>query len=199
MYLTQPSCAPRSATSRCGERLAWRSAPTAELAIEWLKALHSGQALAQEDAQRARALLVRYPTRIWEECTHWLNLAGEWTPVDGLSYALTMQSLIPWGHLHEWVKQKTADLQRLPAEVTGNPPFSHLPALAQHVDERFHQDPLFSGQPEKKEWLTALGAELRRVELDRGERHQTCSRPRRNTGQNRLASNTGAGDRPLHR
>ena len=143
--------------------------PTAELAIEWLKALPSGQALAQEDARRARALLVRYPTRIWEECTHWLNLAGEWTPVDGLSYALTMQSLIPWGHLHEWVKQKTADLQRLPAGVTGNPPFSHLPALAQHVDERFHQDPLFSGQPEKKEWLTALSAELRRVELDSEE------------------------------
>ena len=59
--------------------------PTAELAIKWLKALPSGQALAHEDARRVRALLVRYPTRIWEECTHWLNLAGEWTPVDGLS------------------------------------------------------------------------------------------------------------------
>ena len=80
-----------------------------------------------------------------------------------------MQTLIQWGHLHQWVKQKTADLQLLSAEVTANAPFSLLPTLAQHVKERFHQDPLFSQQPEKKEWLTELGAGLRRVELDREE------------------------------
>src|SRR3546814_4380225 len=70
-----------------------------------------------------------------------------------------MQSLVPWAHLHQWVKQKTADLQRLPAEVTNNPPFSGLPALAGHVEERLHRDLLSAGQAEKKEWLATLGAE----------------------------------------
>ena len=140
--------------------------PTAELAIEWLRNLPANKALEQEEARRVRSLLTRYPIRIWEECGSWLNLAGEWASVDGLSYSLTMQSLVPWRHLHQWVKQKTADLQRLPAEVTNNPPFSQLPTLATHVEERFHRNPQLAGGAVAKEWLTVLGHELRRVELD---------------------------------
>src|SRR5262249_18028557 len=87
--------------------------PTAELALRWLKQLPSGKSLSQNDARRVRALLTRHAVRIWSECGHWLNLAGEWVPIGTLSYSLTMQSLVPWSHLHEWVKQKTADLQRL--------------------------------------------------------------------------------------
>jgi hypothetical protein len=143
--------------------------PTPDLAIQWLKELPSGKVLPQDDARRVRALLVRYPVRIWEECAHWLNLAGEWAPAGGLSYSLTMQSLIPWGHLHPWVKQKTADLQRLPGEVTGSPPFSNLPALARHVEERFQRSPMLPGCPEKKDWLTTLGTGLHRIELDTDE------------------------------
>lgn len=146
--------------------------PSAELAIEWLKTLPSGQALAHADAHRVRALLERYPKQIWEECSHWLNLTGEWMPVDVLSYAFTRQPRIHWKHLHPCVKQKTADLC-LPAEVTSNPPFSHLPSLAQHIKERLPQDFLFPGQPEIKGWLTALGDELRRVEFGRGEEEDT--------------------------
>ncbi len=140
--------------------------PTADLAIEWLKALPSGKALSQDDARRVRALLVRHPIRIWEECEHWINLAGEWVPGNDLSYALTMQSLIPWRHLHQWVKQRTADLQRLPGEATGNPPFSALSPLSTQIEERFQKTPLFAGQPVRKEWLRTFGAELCRVEFD---------------------------------
>ena len=140
--------------------------PTAELAVEWLSNLPANKALEQEEARRVRSLLTRYPVRIWEECGSWLNLAGEWAAVAGLSYSLTMQSLVPWGHLHQWVKQKTADLQRLPAEISSNPPFSQLPTLATHVEERFHRDPQIAGGAETKEWLTVLGHELRRVEFD---------------------------------
>jgi hypothetical protein len=143
--------------------------PTADLAIEWLKALPSGKVLPQEDARRVRALLVRHPIRIWEECRHWINLAGEWSPVGDLYYALTMQLLVPWRHLHQWVKQQTADLQRLPSEVTGNPPFSELPPLSACIEERFQTNPLFAGPPVKKEWLRTFGTELRRVELDTEE------------------------------
>ena len=69
--------------------------PTADLSIQWLKDLQSGQALSQQDSRRVRALLMRYPARVWEECSHWLNLAGEWVHTSRLVYSLTMQSLIP--------------------------------------------------------------------------------------------------------
>jgi hypothetical protein len=140
--------------------------PTADLAIQWLMDLPSGQPLSQQDARRVRALLVRYPARVWEECGHWLNLAGEWIPTSRLVYSLTMQSLVPWGHLHQSVKQQTADLQRLSGEVTAAAPFSDLPPLAAHIEDRFHGDLFFTGSPERKDWLTTVGSVLRRVELD---------------------------------
>ncbi len=140
--------------------------PTADLAIQWLKELPSGKVLLQDEARRVRALLARHAVRIWNECGHWLNLAGEWVPVDTLYYALSMQSLLPWSHLHEWVKKKTADLQRLSAEITAVSPFSDLPHLANHIEDRFHRNPLPSGHLERKPWLNQLGLELRRIELD---------------------------------
>jgi hypothetical protein len=157
--------------SSVGDLTLWRKMgaeerPTADLALQWLKELPSGQSLSQGDAGRVRALLVRYPARVWEECGHWLNLAVEWVPTGRLAYSLTMQSLVPWGHLHQSVKQQTADLQRLPGEVTGATPFSYLPPLAGHIEDRFHGAPLFTGSPEKKDWLTTLGSVLRRIELD---------------------------------
>jgi hypothetical protein len=145
--------------------------PTAELAIQWLKELPSGQRLQQSEAPRVRALLVRYPARIWLECGHWLNLAGEWVRVESVAYALTMQSLIPWSHLHEWVKQKTADLQRLPVDVTTAPPFSALPLLSDRVEDRFQHEPKKSRDLGRVAWLCALGEELMRVDL--GDAAQT--------------------------
>lgn len=140
--------------------------PTAELAIRWLKEIPSGQAVSKEDGQRIRALLSRYAVRIWDECGHWLNLAGEWVPVDSLKYALTMQSLIPWQHLHPWVKQQTADLQRLTSEIIQMPPFSGLPTLATHIEDRFHRNPLTKGHSERVPWIIQMGLELCRIILD---------------------------------
>jgi len=142
--------------------------PTADLAIKWLTELPAGESLSQEDARRVRALLARHSVRIWSECGHWLNLAGKWVPVDTISYALTMRSLVPWSHLHEWVKQKTADL-RLPVAITQSPPFSEIPTLASHIDERLHRTPSFTGCPEEKTWLKRLGSELCRIILEDDE------------------------------
>lgn len=140
--------------------------PTAQLAVAWLMALPAGAALSAEDVRRVRALQVKHPRRIWEECGHWLSLAGEWTPLHELEYELTMQSLTPWGHLHPWVKKKTADLQRLPAEITANQPFASLPSLSSRIEERIPDDLLTIGPPVPKAWLQAFAAGLRRVELD---------------------------------
>lgn len=139
--------------------------PTPELAISWLEDLPKGQRLAESDLRRVRALLARHAVRVWRECEAWLNLAGEWVERRTLRFALTMQSLVPWKHLDEWVKQQTADLQSLPIDVTGRPPFCELPALAACIEERFQSEPLVRGETEEWLWLTTLGSELRRIQL----------------------------------
>lgn len=139
--------------------------PSADLALKWLSTLPSGKLLSSEDARRVRTLLVRYPVRVWEECGHWVNLLGEWVPVDTLAYGLSMQSLFRWSHLHDWVKRKATDLQRLPAEIVQVPPFSALPALADVVQERFNQPSLLAGLNDTRPWLTAFGTQLGRIEL----------------------------------
>jgi len=146
--------------------------PTADLAIEWLRGLPSGRILSQEDAKRVRGVLGRHPVRIWEGCRHWINLAGEWAPVESLSYVLTMQSLIPWRHLHLSVKQKTADLQCLPGEIIISPPFSDLPLLSTRIKEQLQDNPMLVGPPVKREWLATLGTTLRWIELDAEEETQ---------------------------
>ncbi|MGF7007314.1 sacsin N-terminal ATP-binding-like domain-containing protein [Aminobacter sp. BE322] len=144
--------------------------PSADLALQWLGTLASGKGLSTDDARRVRTLLVRYPTRIWEECGHWLNLVGEWASVETLAYGLSMQTLFRWSHLHEWVKRKTADFQRLSGEVVQAPPFSALPALSDLVEEHFNQPSLLVGMDDRRAWLTAFGNQLGRIELaDAGE------------------------------
>jgi hypothetical protein len=139
--------------------------PSADLALQWLGALTSGNAFSADDARRVRTLMSRYPTRIWEECGHWVNLAGEWVETDALAYGLSMQSLFTYWHLHDWVKRKTADFRQLSAEMVRNPPFSSLPALSDLVEERFNQPPLFPGLEDRRAWLTAFGTQLARIEL----------------------------------
>ena len=140
--------------------------PTADLAIKWLKTLPSGNLLSDEEVKRVRSVLPRFPERIWNECQHWLNLEGKWARVESLEYALTMQSLVPWKHLFPVVKEKTADLQKLSAEICGHYPFSELPTLAESLDDHIHENPRLMGDPQDKPWLNSLGSELRRVKLE---------------------------------
>lgn len=140
--------------------------PTADLAIEWLKNLGSGEPLAADELRRVRSLLPRYPERIWSECSHWLNLEGEWTQTDELPFALTMQSLVPWKHLFRPFKQKTADLQKLSEETCQKYPFSDLRRLAGSIEDRFQEQLFDLPAPQRKPWLYTLGAGLRRIALD---------------------------------
>ncbi|MFD2855725.1 sacsin N-terminal ATP-binding-like domain-containing protein [Seohaeicola zhoushanensis] len=140
--------------------------PTADLAIAWLTTLESGMPLPAEDLRRTKALLARYPARVWTECGHWLSLGGEWLPVEEFAYALSMQSLTHWAHLHPWVKQKSADLRALSAESVDAPPFDILPSLASVIEEQFSQHGRPAGHAEERAWLTELGCSLRRIKLD---------------------------------
>ena len=143
--------------------------PTAELAIAWLNGLPVGRSLEQDVVRRVRSLLSGHAARIWNECGHWLNLAGEWVAVESLSWSLTGQFRFHWQHLHRWVKQETADLQGLSSEIVDNTPFSRLPVLTTQVEDRLDRyiGPPVSG--EKKEWLTTLGRELGRAVFDTDE------------------------------
>lgn len=140
--------------------------PTVELALAWLKQLPSGGNLPPSDLRRVKALLARHAARIWDETGHWLNLAGEWSPIPNLTYGLSMRSLTRRSHLHEWVKQKTADFQQLSAEITEAQPFSDVPSLLSSIEERFEADPTVSGNAEPQPWLRQLGIEFQRIKLD---------------------------------
>jgi len=140
--------------------------PTADLAIKWLKGLDSGKTLSQNDARRVRALLRRHATCVWEECCHWLNLSGEWVPTTTINFALTMQTLVPWSHLHEWVKQKTADFHHLPIEITESWPFCDIPTLASRIEDRFLRNPVFEEDQEWRTWLNLMGSTLCRIKSD---------------------------------
>lgn len=173
VYLSDDPAVPGAATVRSSVRhlTLWRKIevderPTAERAIRWLSELPSGKSLATDDARRVRALLPLHAATIWDECGHWINLAGEWTPVENLKYAMSMQSLVSWRNLHEPVKQQTADFQALSMEVSTAAPFSRLPLLSSKIEERFQGDLFLSGPAEQKPWLSALGATLRRVDLE---------------------------------
>lgn len=143
--------------------------PTTDLAIEWLSGLESGLELTQDELRRVRALLPRHPSLIWESCGHWLNLNGEWTPVDQLTYALTMQTLVAWKHLFDSVKAKTADLQKLPSDTCVREPFVRLRRLADVIEERFCDPPSRLVRPQEQPWLRALGVGLARVVLEDSE------------------------------
>lgn len=139
--------------------------PTADLAIEWLRSLQLGEALGPEDLRRVRALLIRHPSRVWTECGRWLNLASELVDTAALRFGLSMQSLVAWSHLHEWVKRSTADLQRLAVEVVESDPFAQLEPLAAALEHHLRHPPAAESRPDQRPWLTRLGLELRRIRL----------------------------------
>jgi hypothetical protein len=140
--------------------------PTSERAIQWLRELPSGQTLPADDARRVRALLPLHAITIWNECGHWINLTGDWCLVENLKYAVSMQSLVTWTNLHEPIKQQTADFRELSNEVSTSIPFSILPPLASKVEERLQSDLFLSTTAEPKLWMRALGASLRRIDLE---------------------------------
>lgn len=140
--------------------------PTADLVIHWLKELPAGERLSKDDLRRVRGFLPRHALRIWNECGHWLNLVGEWIPVENIEYSITMQSLIPWRHLHEWVKQKTGDFHNLTGGLIQDSPFSEISVLANQIENRFHKNPSFISSPERREWLNCFGDDICRIVLD---------------------------------
>lgn len=146
-------------------RLGVADCPTAELVLDWLKGLPSGQPLEPGAIRRVRAALGRYPTQVWQTCLHWLALDNAWVPVERLRFRLTMHSLTRWAELFPAVKAATANLQMLSADVYARKPFAALPDLGTVVEYRLTHRPGAMGAPTQKPWLAALARDLARVKL----------------------------------
>jgi hypothetical protein len=160
--------------------------PSAERIIDWLNALPTGNKLPADEFKRVRSALARYPARIWAVCGRWVNLAGEWVPVSSLRYALTMQALVPWQHLHEGIKQQTADFRELPREAIEAPPFSALPPLAEALEEHVLDELTHRGAARREPWIATLGVELCRVEFDDDGETERVRRLARRLGETSL-------------
>lgn len=141
--------------------------PSIERILEWLNHLPTGNRLDEKTAKRVRSLLARHPVRVWEACRRWINLDGEWVPVSDLCQAVTMQSRVPWQNLHPEHRRKTADLQFLPEEITGNSPFAELALLAHRIQERVQRGS--DGNRRPVDWLRVLAEGLRRAVFDKDE------------------------------
>ncbi len=160
---------------------------TAEHVVGWLGGLPTYARLPNDDLQRTKAVLARYPQRIWHECSCWLNLAGELVPIAALRYKLTDQMQVQRAQLYDHVCRQVADLQSLPREVVNEPVFSSLLPLAQHIEERIAPTALVRSKRERHPWLITLAGLLERVELatDEEQRHvrELASRLRRSEWQ----------------
>ena len=139
--------------------------PTVELILKWLTALESEESLSADDSRRVRGLIARFPIRIWNECGHWLTLAEEWVPTSAIEFGISRQTVTHWCHLHQWVKNKTADLRGLCIETVEDEPFCRLPPLAAQIEEKFSVGNT-QASAEPRPWLRELGLQIARIKID---------------------------------
>jgi len=143
------------------QRIGVPQGPTIEMVLAWLRALPKLNWLSADELRRVKEVLPRYPHQIWSECGCWLNLAGEWSPVDELAY-FSKEPADEWNHLFAPVRRQVADFAQLPTDVISQLPFCSLPSLASRLEQRVKHD---TDEPAHGEpWLNALGDGLSRIE-----------------------------------
>jgi hypothetical protein len=145
-------------------RLGVEETCTLDQVSRWLGCLPVRQPLSADLIGRLRAILARYPSEIAKARNHWLNLAGEWVPLDELEFALDQQVDCRLEALFDWVKRKTADLTWVTNPSSLGPAFDRMADLCQNLEYRPLTDA--SGADEKKEWLRAVARCLQHLKLD---------------------------------
>lgn len=139
--------------------------PSVELILHWLDELQSESTLDGSIARRVRSVLKRYPVQVWEQCGHWLSLDNVWNPVNRFKYRLTMRRLTKWNDLFPSVKNCTADLQMLGAEMCDSWPFSCLQDIGGVIEHHLVEAPRDLPKSIRKPWLATLGGRLQRISL----------------------------------
>jgi hypothetical protein len=145
-------------------RLGVEETCTLDQVSRWLASLPVRETLPADLIGRLRAILARYPSEIANARKHWLDLAGEWVPLDELEFALAQQVDCRLEALFDWVKRKTADLTCVANPSSLGPPFDRMADLCQNLEYRPLTDA--SGADEKKEWLRAVARCLQHLKLD---------------------------------
>lgn len=143
-----------------------RERATVELVLNWLTALPSGNKLSVDEARRVRALMTRFPVRIWHQCGHWLSLEGEWVPVAHLRYGQSKVPAEAIRRLLPYVKAHTANLQGIDSETLSSAPFDRLPLLERTLEDRLENAGTASVRQLSMPWLRLAGSLLSRVQLD---------------------------------
>jgi hypothetical protein len=140
--------------------------PTVETAIRWLKTLPEGRISENTISDRVTAMLKRHPVRIWTEVGHWLDLSGRWVPAKNLDLAVDERQRVAFSHLHEWVKQRVADLRPLPQEIVVDLPFSGLKPLEAAIEDRIQMDGNAASSGTPPSWLKTFGESLCLIRLE---------------------------------
>jgi len=94
---------------------------------------------------------------------------GAWVPLESLEYGHSTYSAGRVAHLFPWVKERTAELGMVPAEVVEATPFSRLQPLVTKIEQRLESGRNSAGEPVTKDWLRTVGALLTRAEFDSNE------------------------------
>ncbi len=151
------------------KKIGVKERPTADHSISWLQKLPTGS-LTEGDLQRVENLLMLYPYDVWEKCQHWLSLSGKWTPAEKFNYSLTKHSFVEEKRLHQWVRDKTANLQNLSDEVSRSTLFESISLLEDHIEERLYNKCENTSKPVRLSWLNQLALELQRIKFsDQGK------------------------------
>lgn len=146
-------------------RLGIPERPTVDLAIRWLRSLKCSEKLASDQQNRVKALLAKYPERVWAECQHWLSIQGDWMEVGELSYSVSMQSLVPTKHLFPEVRSRIADFTKLSAELVASEPFNSLPPLSSAISEVVDRSDLSDLTTCEQQWLPVFAGFLQRITI----------------------------------
>jgi hypothetical protein len=145
--------------------------PNVEIIINWLNGLPKDEVLAEDTLVRVRAILSKYPDRIWDECEYWLSLAGEWRSIDGFSYSASPLSQVESENFFPSISSVTADLTMLRPEDAVASQFETLDPLSAVLKEKFADDRSPPSSSVHKEWTQCLGSCLTRVS---GEEETDC-------------------------
>jgi len=139
--------------------------PSADLLIGFLKGWESGRKLDGVDLKRARAIMPQMPSRVWQECGHWLSLDGLWMPTSCFELALFDDSSIRVRELFPAVKQRTADCRSLSSDARHLPALAKLRDLARAIDFRLSRKQADLPPALAKAWMRAIGNAFSRIEL----------------------------------
>ena len=136
--------------------------PTLELAVQWLKSLVRGEPLKKSEKIRAKEIMKRAPSTVWNECGAWIDASGRWTETRELKWGASERRIT--SDLFDSIKRITADFSMLgdsASEFSGKVGSIRLEsALEQRVED--YSPTASCANPT---WIGALGNTLARLRI----------------------------------